>query len=151
MAINIDMTYRINRNLDQDDKMRYLTRELKIFNSYSQILTISTLLGYANDAYVPFEKNAEPVLMTFFSNREYELMNLLAYKKVGNQSILQEKRKDDPNRNEMYHIFEYYANGGFPILCKKLGVDFVDTSKNNRITVLLNYYNMLVSNDIYDE
>ena len=85
MAINIDMTYRINRNLDQDDKMRYLTRELKIFNSYSQILTISALLGYANDAYVPFEKNAEPVLMTFFSNREYELMNLLAYKKVGNQ------------------------------------------------------------------
>ena len=151
MAINIDMTYRINRNLDQDDKMRYLTRELKIFNSYSQILTISALLGYANDAYVPFEKNAEPVLMTFFSNREYELMNLLAYKKVGNQSILQEKRKDDPNRNEMYHIFEYDANGGFPILCKKLGVDFVDTSKNNRITVLLNYYNMLVSNDIYDE
>ena len=44
MAINIDMTYRINRNLDQDDKMRYLTRELKIFNSYSQILTISALL-----------------------------------------------------------------------------------------------------------
>ena len=151
MAINIDMTYRINRNLDQDDKMRYLTRELKIFNSYSQILTISALLGYANDTYVPFEKNAEPVLMTFFSNREYELMNLLAYKKVGKQSILQEKRKDDPNRNEMYNIFEYYANGGFPILCKKLGVDFVDTSKNNRITVLLNYYNMLVSNDIYDE
>ena len=150
MAINIDNTYRINRNLDQDEQMRYLVRDLKIFNSYGQILTISALLGYANNAFVPFTKNAEPVQMQFFSNREHELMNLLAYAKVGNQSVLQEKPKEDPEKNRMYQIFEYYANGGFPILCKKLGIDFVDKNKNDRYTILHNYYNMLVSNDVID-
>jgi len=150
MAINIDNTYRINRNLDQDEQMRYLVRDLKIFNSYGQILTISALLGYANNAFVPLTKNAEPVQMQFFSNREHELMNLLAYAKVGNQSVLQEKPKEDPEKNRMYQIFEYYANGGFPILCKKLGIDFVDKNKNDRYTILHKYYNMLVSNDVID-
>lgn len=150
MAINIDNTYRVNRNLDQEEQMRYLIRDLKIFNSYSQILTISALLGYANKAYVPFTKNAEAVQIQFFSNREHELINMLAYAKIGNQSILQEKPKDDPDRNQMYQIFEFYANGGFPILCKKLGVDFVERNKNDRYTILHNYYNMLVSNDVMD-
>jgi hypothetical protein len=77
-------------------------------------------------------------------------MNFLAYLKEGNQSILQERPKDDPDRNRMYQAFEFYANGGFPILCKKLGVDFADKSKNNRYTILHNYYNMLVSNDLMD-
>lgn len=149
MAINIDNTYRINRNQDLDEQMRYLVRDLRIFNTYSQILTMSAILGYVNKEYVPFTNNAESVQMTFFTNREQELMNLLAYARVGNQSILQEKAKDDPERNKMYQIFEFYANGGFPILCKKLGVDFADKSKNDRYTILHNYYNMLVSNDIY--
>lgn len=149
MAINIDNTYRINRNQDLDEQMRYLVRDLRIFNTYSQILTMSAILGYVNNEYVPFTNNAESVQMTFFTNREQELMNLLAYAKVGNQSILQEKAKDDPEKNKMYQIFEFYANGGFPILCQKLGVDFADKSKNDRYTILHNYYNMLVSNDIY--
>lgn len=149
MAINIDNTYRINRNQDLDEQMRYLVRDLRIFNTYSQILTMSAILGYVNNEYVPFTNNAESVQMTFFTNREQELMNLLAYARVGNQSILQEKAKDDPERNKMYQIFEFYANGGFPILCQKLGVDFADKSKNDRYTILHKYYSMLVSNDIY--
>ena len=128
MPINIDNTYRINRNLDQ----------------------ISALIGYANQAYVPFQNRAEPVQTTFFEDREKEIMNFLAYLKEGNQSILQERPKEDPDRNKMYQAFEFYANGGFPILCKKLGVDFADKSKNDRYTILHNYYNMLVSNDLMD-
>ncbi len=151
MPINIDNTYRINRNLDQDEQMRYLWRELRVFNSYSQILTVSALIGYANDAYVPFTQNAEPVQISFFEEREKEVMNFLAYMKEGNQSILQAKSKDDPDRNKMYRAFEYYANGGFPILCKKLGVDFVDKSKNDRLTILQNYYQMLLTNDVMED
>lgn len=151
MAINIDNTYRINRNLDQEDQMRYLWRDLRIFNNgYSQILTISALIGYANNAYVPFTSNAEAVQIINFDEREKDIMNFLAYKHVGNQSILQEKPKNDPDRNKMYQAFEFYANGGFPILCKKLGVDFADKSKNDRYTILHNYYNMLLSKDIFD-
>ena len=151
MPINIDNTYRINRNLDQDEQMRYLWRELRVFNSYSQILTVSALIGYANDAYVPFTQNAEPVQISFFEEREKEVMNFLAYMKEGNQSILQAKSKDDPDRNKMYRAFEYYANGGFPILCKKLGVDFVDKSKNDRLPFLQNYYQMLLTNDVMED
>ena len=150
MPINIDNTYRINRNLDQDEQMRYLVRDLKVFNGYPQILTISALIGYVNQAYVPFLNRAEPVQTTFFEDREKEIMNFLAYLKEGNQSILQERPKEDPDRNKMYQAFEFYANGGFPILCKKLGVDFADKSKNDRYTILHNYYNMLVSNDLMD-
>ncbi len=130
--------------------MRYLWRDLKVFNDYHQILTISALIGYANEAYVPFTNNAEPVQIINFEEREKEVMNFLAYMKEGNQSILKEKPKDAPDRNNMYHAFEFYANGGFPILCKKLGVDFVDKSKNNRYTILLNLYRMLLVKDIID-
>lgn len=150
MPINIDNTYRIKRNLDQEDKMQYLLRDLKIFNSYSQILTISALIGYANEAHPAIEKVAEPVQVTFFEEREKEIMNFLAYMMAGKQSILQEKSKDDPDRNKMYEAFETYANGGFPILCKKLGVDFVEKAKNDRLTFLQNYYTMLLTNDLLD-
>lgn len=150
MPINIDNTYRINRNLDQDEQMRYLVKDLKIFKEYAQILTISALIGYANRAYVPFSNRAETVQITFFEEREKEVMNFLAYLKEGNQSILQERAKDDPDKDKMYQAFEFYANGGFPILCKKLGVDFVDKRKNDRYTILHNYYKMLVSDDLID-
>lgn len=150
MPINIDTTYRINRNLDQEEKMRYLWRDLKVFNDYHQILVISALIGYANNAYVPFTNKAEPVQIINFEDREKEIINFLAYLKEGDQSILQEKSKDDPERNKMYQAFECYANGGFPILCKKLGVDFADKSKNDRYTILHKYYSMLVRNDLMD-
>ena len=150
MPINIDTTYRINRNQDQEEQMRYLWRELRVFNDYHQILVISSLIGYANDAYVPFVNKAEPVQIINFEDREKEIINFLAYLKEGNQSILQERSKDDPDRNKMYQAFEYYANGGFPILCKKLGVDFADKSKNDRYTILHKYYTMLLQNDLMD-
>lgn len=150
MPINIDTTYRINRNADQEDQMRYLWKELKIFNDYHQILTISALIGYANGAYVPFNNSAEPVQIINFEDREKDLMNFMAYMKEGNQSILQEKSKDDPDRNKMYQAFEYYANGGFPILCKKLGIDFIDKAKNKRVDILRKYYKMLLTSDILD-
>lgn len=150
MPINIDNTYRINRNLDQEDKMRYLWKDLKVFNSYSQIITISALIGYANGAYVPFTNNAEAVQIINFEDKEKDIINLLAYMKEGNQSILRPKPKNDPEHNKMYQAFEFYANGGFPILCKKLGVDFVDKEKNNRYEILHRYFEMLVTNDIQD-
>ena len=141
MPINIDTTYRINRNQDQEEQMRYLWRDLRVFNA---------LIGYANNAYVPFVNKAEPVQIINFEDREKEIINFLAYLKEGNQSILQEKPKDDPDRNKMYQAFECYANGGFPILCKKLGVDFADKSKNDRYTILHKYYTILVQNDLMD-
>ena len=73
MPINIDNTYRINRNLDQDEQMRYLVRDLKVFNGYPQILTISALIGYANQAYVPFQNRAEPVQTTLYKQHSLKI------------------------------------------------------------------------------
>lgn len=143
MAININTKYRINRNLDQEEDMKYLgSNGLKIFDSYSQILVVSALIGLANHAYVPIEKTAESVLMQFFTPREQDLINLIAYAHEHSQSVLRE------DGTRMYEIFEAYANGGFPILCKKIGVDLIDKSKNDRVVILRNYFSMLLQNDI---
>lgn len=143
MAVYVNNKYRINRSIEYEADMKYLGKDgLKIFNSYAQILVVSAIIGYQNKAYVPVINQAESVLMQFFQDRELDIMDLIAYAHVGDQSILRNKT------DEKYTIFEAYANGGFPILCKKLGVDLIDKEKNDRHVILQNYYSMLLSNNI---
>ena len=143
MAINIDARYRVRRNAEQEEQMRYIVQELKLFGSYAQVVIASAIVGYNFDAYVPFDKYAsDGILMQFFAERDKDIINMIAYAKSKNQDIL---RKDPL---EMYRIFEAYANGGFPILMNKLGVDFVDKTKNDRLTLLRKYYSCLLSNSL---
>ena len=140
MAIKVNQRYRIKRNAKYEEQMRYLTQDLKIFQDYSSLLVVSAIIGFLNDTYVPIEKTAtDGVLMQFFSEKHYDLMDLLAYSRVKEQSVL--TAEDD----RKYTIFEAYANGGFPILVEKLGVDFVDKSKNDHLEILRQYYTLLVS------
>lgn len=109
--------YRVKRNKLQEEKMRYLI-ENKIFASYSDILAISSIIGYNNDRFVEIETQAnDPVQLSFFTDKERRLILLLAYAHKKEQSILS---KDN---DEKYSIFEGYANGGFPILWKHLGCE----------------------------
>lgn len=141
--LKVDQTYRIKRSAEQEEQMKYLT-ELKVFQSYAHILTASAIIGYANQVSSPVTKNAsDGVLMQFFSEKNYDLFHLLAYATKKEQSVL---TADD---NEKYNIFEEYAHGGFPILVAKLGIDFDDKSKNNRLEIMRRYYTMLLTNDIY--
>ena len=142
MAINIDARYRVKRNAAQDEQMRYLVQELKIFNSYAQIIVISAIIGYNFEKYVPFEKSAETILMQFFDERDKDIINLIAYAHEKDQNVL----RNDPTK--MYKIFESYANGGFPVLVSKLGIDFVDKEKNDRLTILRNYYRLLLTKSL---
>mgnify|MGYP003303104766 FL=1 len=137
MAFDIDQRYRIKRSQSQEDSMRYLVNELKVFKSLSHLLVVSAVIGYNNDQHNEFEKNAEPVLMNSFSERSYDIMNFLAYAYVKEQSVLKEQKQ--------FVHFESYAHGGFPILIDKLGIDLVDKSKNDRKTIIRKYYQLLLT------
>ena len=95
--------------------MLKLIRDAQLFKDYSKVLMISAVVGYINDASEQIEHNGEPVQLSFFSERDRDVIDLLAYASTEDQTIL--------DREEKYEIFERYANGGFPILLERLGVD----------------------------
>lgn len=139
MAIYTDTKYRIKRNAEQQEQMQYLIQDLKIFQSYSQLLMLSAIIGYNNKLFVPITTAAsDGVLMQFFTQRDYDVMDFIAYAHVKEQAILK--------KNEKYDIFESYANGGFDLLVNKLGIDFVDKKQNDRVTILNKLYMNLLMN-----
>lgn len=121
--------------------MKYLIQDLKLFQSYSQILMVSALVGYYHDAYSPIEKGgSDTVQMTTFREKDRDFIDFIAFAYKKEQSVLL--------GNEKYKIFEAFANGGFPILVSKLGIDFVDKSKNDRTEIMKTYFSLLVSNSL---
>ncbi len=138
MSFYINNTYRIRRSALQHDAMKKLV-ECGVFGQYKDILMVSAIIGYKENKYVPIEKTAQDrVLMSFFSPKDYDIMDLLAFAHEKNQSIVKDDKK--------YEIFENYANGGFPILLEKLGVDIneeidVDTARKT----IVKYYMLLLS------
>lgn len=132
MSFYVNNKYRIRRAESQQDMMQKLTSGNKIFSSYRDILVLSAIVGYCNKAYIPFERSAEGVLMQFFTETDYDLIDLIAYAHAKEQAILKEDGK--------YEIFESYANGGFPILMKLLEIDeetTIDSAMQEAILVKL--------------
>ncbi|MDE6407604.1 MAG: hypothetical protein K2K48_02010 [Anaeroplasmataceae bacterium] len=139
MSIYTDPKYRIKRNATQQEQMQYLIQELKIFQSYSQIIMLSAVIGYNNKLFIPIESPAsDGVLMQFFTQRDYDMIDFIAYAHKKEQIVLK--------KNEKYEILENYANGGFDLLVNKLGIDFVDKKSNDRITILNKLYMNLLMN-----
>lgn len=142
MSFYVNPKYRIKRNADQQEMMQKLMTGNKVFNAYRDILMISSVIGYVNNAYVPVTKPAsDGVLMQFFTETDYDVMDLLAFAHEKEQAILKEDNK--------YGIFEAYANGGFPLLLELLEVDEtteIDPSKQEAILVRL--ASLLISNQI---
>lgn len=139
MSIYTDPKYRIKRNASQQEQMQYLIQELKIFQSYSQIIMLSAVIGYNNKLFVPIETPAsDGVLMQFFTQRDYDMIDFIAYAHKKEQSVLK--------KNEKYEILENYANGGFDLLVNKLEIGFVDKKANDRITILNKLYMNLLMN-----
>ena len=115
MSIYVNAKIRIKRNALHQEMMQKLTSGLKIFDSYRDILVLSAVIGFLNERYSPIEKVAsDGVLMQFFTESDYDLMDLIAYAHSKEQSVL----KSD----EKYEIFSAYANGGFPILFEALEI-----------------------------
>ena len=109
MSFYVNSKYRIRRAAEQQEMMQKLLAGNKVFNAYRDILVLSAVIGYSNKAYKPVDKPAnDGVLMQFFTETDYDLMDLIAYAHTKEQAILKEDGK--------YEIFEAYAHGGFPIL-----------------------------------
>ena len=136
MHIEVDNSYRFIRNAEQQEKMIRL-RDLKIFPDYSKIMMVSAIIGFKNNAYINIENKAsDRVQLQFFQPADLDIIDLFAYAHAKDQKIL--------NSIEKYHIFESYVNGGFPILYDRLGVTD-ETTIEKRKTILIQYYNMVMS------
>lgn len=142
MSFYVNSKYRIKRSADQQEMMQKLISGNKVFNAYRDIMVLSAVVGYVNHAFIPVTKPAsDGVLMQFFTETDYDLMDLIAYAHAQEQAILKEDGK--------YEIFEAYANGGFPILLELLEIDVtteIDTTKQEEILVRL--ASLLISNQI---
>jgi dnd system-associated protein 4 len=137
MAIYINNKYRIKRNEAHEYAMDKL-RRLGIFDSYRDMLMVSAIIGYINKQCISIEKAAsDGVLMQFFSENDYDIMNLIAYAHTSDQTVL--------IRDEKYEIFEKYANGGFPILIDLLDLNEHEDDAIERKLVLTKYYSILIS------
>ena len=100
---------------------------------------LSAIIGYNKKLYIPIKTPAsDGVLVQFFTQRDYGIMDFIAYAHVKEQAILK--------KSEKYEIFESYANGGFDLLVNKLGIDFIDKKQNDRVTILNKLYMNLLMN-----
>ncbi|WP_455539451.1 hypothetical protein [Terrisporobacter sp.] len=151
MTVYINPKYRIKRSALQQEMMSKL-RDSKIFEDYRDILMISAITGYLNKQFIPIEKPAsDGVLMQFFNNTDYDIMDLIAYAHAREQSILQ--------KDEKYEIFSAYANGGFPLVLEVLNISEDDEINiRSRCDILTRYFSLLLTNgfelskeDIYEE
>ena len=138
MSVYINNQYRIKRNAEQQQKMQQLRG--KLFDGYKDILMVSAIIGYNNDLYVPIEKAAsDGVLMSFFSAKDYNIIDLIAYAHTKDQSIVM--------KDEKYEIFSSYANGGFPVLINKLELENIEEIDDILSEKLLKkYYSLLLTN-----
>ena len=137
MHQEVDNSYRFIRNQEYQDKMLHLIRELKVFPDYSKVMMASAIIGFKNGAYEEINNRAsDGVQLQFFSSDDLDVIDLIAYAHEKDQKILRDKEK--------YHIFERYANGGFPILYEKLGISD-ETTIDKREDILIKYYNLVKS------
>ena len=149
--INVNQRYRIRRSAEHEKAMKHLIA-MKLFQTYGQIMVVSAIIGYKNNAFDDhFQAANDPVLMNQFNSKAYDIINFLAFAKEKKQSILKDYDQDEEREGldiyAKYHIFEGYANGGFPILLDKLGIDINNLEEFDQIELLRKYYRLLVCND----
>lgn len=139
MSIYINNQLRIKRNALQQESMQKLVAA-KIFDGYKDILMISAVVAFNAGKFKKIEKMAsDGVLMSFFSEKDYDIIDMIAYAHKKEQNII--------TSDEKYEIFSSYANAGYPILLEKLELDGVDEiSQDEARKAQIRYYKLLLSN-----
>ncbi len=139
MSIYVNNQFRIKRNAAQQEDMQKLVAA-KIFDGYKDILMVSAIIAYNVGSYIPIDKAAgDGVLMQFFSEKDYDIIDLIAYAHKKEQSII--------TTDEKYEIFSSYANAGFPILLDKLEITNIDDiSQDEARKAQIRYYKLLLTN-----
>ena len=138
--------YRVRRDLTQQDMMLKLQiRNGGIFKDYSSVMMVAGMVGYVNGKSRPIHTFGEPVQLSFFSERDRMLIDLIAYASSGgSQTIVNEEQK--------YKIFEEYVAAGFPILCRLLEVDEnTEFDDHTYQRVLKKYYSLTLQKNGFKE
>lgn len=139
MGFLINHKYRIRRNAEYEKDMQALM-DAKVFRSYRDILIISAIIGFNNEKKIPINKTAsDGVQMQFFTEDDYDLMNLIAYADTKDKNIV--------NDNKKYEVFEQYSNAGFPLLLEHLEI-INDGTEINRQKALIKYFELVISGDL---
>lgn len=139
MSIYVNNVLRIKRSASQQEKMQQIIKA-GVFSGYKDILMASAIIGYNENRYVPIEKAAsDGVLMSFFNEKDYDIIDLISYSHKKEQTII----KSD----EKYEIFSSYANGGFQLLMEKLNLNEIEEeiSEDDARKAQSRYYSLLLS------
>ncbi len=144
MTIYVNNKHRIKRSAKQQEMMQKLMSGNKLFESYRDILVLSAAIGYANKAYKTIEKTAsDGVLMQFFSEKDWDFIDLIAYAHKKEQAVLY--------TDEKYEIFSAYANAGFEILINLLEIDqTTEIDDNLQEAKLLKLCELMLTGNVLD-
>jgi len=111
------MTFRrIKRPKDKEDVFLALTEgEDAIFDTYKDLMVFSACLGYVEGSRIKMDKGSlEPIDFSVFSGEcDQAIFNMLALAETGEPKVFE-------SRDEMFAIFEEYANSGLEILRRKV-------------------------------
>ena len=153
MPITRNLNYRIRRS-ERYSQYYAKLKSLRCFKDYAGVLMYSALFGFINSKSSDdggWVGSGAGILMQFFSDIDKDIWDCLAYdKSKGKQSII-----TDEEGKEKFRVFEEYANAGFPIMLRKLGIE--DTNPNVEFTKLEEeriantLYSILLNEDFYDE
>lgn len=127
MPVAYNSKYRVKRSKQYEESMRAVSK-LKVFDGYPVLLMYSALLGYHNAVLDRFSRESEPVQLQFFENSDLNIMDFLCF--MHEEGKHNELLRDEDG-NEKYMIFANYANAGYPILLKKLGISLQETVFDN--------------------
>ena len=141
MSIYENRSFRIKRSASQQEDMKRLW-EANIFDGYKDILMISAIIAFNIGSFIPIEKAAsDGVLMQFFSDKDLDIIDLIAYAHKKEQTVI--------TSDEKYEIFSSYANAGFPILLEKLDLNGKEEiSQDEARKAQMNYYKLLLTDGL---
>ena len=104
---------RIRRPQSKDDVFNRLARseDGHNFEQFTNIFILAACLGYYHNKSVPFEKTSEQIHWTAFTDKEQNIMKMIALISSPDASIVLKENED-----KMLDIVENYASGGLEIL-----------------------------------
>lgn len=107
-SVELQQVNRVRRPKDQEEFLKVLTKDDKIFSSYKSALVFCASVGYRFSLKVPFKESGEPIRIEIFNTEtDIPFMYALALADKGDIDLMKEG-----NFSEVVKIFEEYANAG---------------------------------------
>ena len=107
---------RIKRPKDKEDVFHALIEgDEPVFETYKDLMIFSACLGYVEGSRKKLDKGSlEPIDFSVFSGEvDHAIFNMIALTETGEPKIFE-------SQDEMFTIFEEYANAGLEILRRKI-------------------------------